>query len=65
MITLLDTTIVRPWQWGIVVVGDSRGELPEVEPGIAASIGAEAIVIRVRHAQDVVVPQGACGRRSA
>lgn len=59
MTTSFDTTIVRPWQWGIVIVGDSRGELPELEPGVVASIGAEAIVICVRHAQDVVIPEGA------
>lgn len=59
MTASFETTIVRPWQWGIVIVGDSRGKLPEFDPGVIASIGAETIVMCVRHAQDVVFPVGA------
>lgn len=59
MTTSSDITIVRAWQWGIAIIGDSRGEVPPVEPNSAASIGREAVVLNVRHAQDVVIPDDA------
>lgn len=52
---ILTTSIVRPWQWGIVVVSDSSapGELPELVRDQLVSANEVAVVVLIRHAQDV------------
>ncbi|MDR7080835.1 hypothetical protein J2X01_000104 [Arthrobacter ginsengisoli] len=53
--SLLVTTIRRPWHWGIAVVtGPGQTEdFPEIEPGRPFCSTSGALVIMVRHAQDV------------
>ena len=52
---ILVTTIRRPWHWGIAVVtGPGQTEdYPEIEPGRPFCSTSGALVIVVRHAQDV------------
>jgi hypothetical protein len=50
---LSEVTLVRPWHWGIAIVADPEGEVPEVQPGQAVTIGESGLVILVRHAQDI------------
>lgn len=54
-----ETTIVRPWRWGIVIVADAGSGIPEVVQGQLASTGPYGVILRVRHAQDVVIPDDA------
>jgi hypothetical protein len=52
---ILVTAIRRPWQWGIAVItGPGQTEdFPEIEPGRPFCSTSGALVIMVRHAQDV------------
>jgi hypothetical protein len=49
---LQEVTISRPWHWGIAVLVDKRGDVPDVDPNALVSIGPSGAVILVRHAQD-------------
>jgi hypothetical protein len=51
---LFEVTLVRPWHWGIAVVVDRDGEVPEVDSGQLVSLGPSGMVVLVRHAQDSV-----------
>ncbi len=51
---ILEMTVTRAWHWGIaVVVGDPRGEIPTDLGTEAVAAGRGAVVLSVRHAQDV------------
>src|SRR5690348_5223864 len=50
---LSDVTLVRPWHWGLAIVADPKGEVPEVQPEQVVTIGESGLVILVRHAQDI------------
>jgi hypothetical protein len=52
---IIVTSIRRPWQWGMAVVtSPGQGEdFREIEPGRVCSSTPGALVIMVRHAQDV------------
>ena len=36
---LSEVTLVRPWHWGIAIVADPKGEVPEFQPEQAVTIG--------------------------
>jgi hypothetical protein len=50
---LSEVTLVRPWHGGIAIIADPEGEVPEVQPEQAVTIGESGLVILVRHAQDI------------
>ena len=50
---LSEVTLVRPWHWGIAIVADPKGEVPEVQPEQVVTIGESGLVILVRHAEDI------------
>jgi len=53
---LYEVSVARPWHWGIVVASASTGQLPE---GVGTSLvvgNSAAVVVKVRHAQDVDLP---------
>ena len=54
------TTIRRPFHWGIVVVADAEGSqpYPEVEPTQPVTADQNAVIVTVRHAQDVELASG-------
>jgi hypothetical protein len=51
---LFEVTLTRPWHWGIAVVFDHDGEVPDVDPEQLVSVGTSGLVILVRHAQDSI-----------
>ena len=50
---LYEVTLIRPWHWGIAIVSPPGGQVPEVVGDAPVVVGTEAVVIKVRHAQDV------------
>ena len=51
---LLTMTIRRPFHWGIVVlIPEGDAQVPDVDPDAMVSTNGQALVILVRHAQDV------------
>ncbi|MGH8892474.1 MAG: hypothetical protein ACRDWY_04085 [Actinomycetes bacterium] len=50
---LYEVTLTRPWHWGIAVVSSPKAEVPDVVGDSPVVVGTDAIVIKVRHAQDV------------
>ena len=52
---LVTTTIRRPFHWGIVVIrpAGASPDLPDVPSGTLVSTNGEALIVLVRHAQDV------------
>lgn len=50
---LSEVTLVRPWHWGIAIVADPKGEVPEVLSGQVVTVGSSGLVILVHHAQDI------------
>jgi len=50
---LSTTTITRSFQWGIVIVSDPEGEIPDVDPDAATTAASGALVALVRHEADV------------
>jgi hypothetical protein len=50
---LSEMTLTRPWHWGVAVLGDPTGEVPERMDGRVVSVGDTVIAIGVRHAQDI------------
>lgn len=53
---LSEITITRPWHWGIVIVGAPGADVPEVHEGARAVIGENAVVLFVRHAEQIDAP---------
>jgi hypothetical protein len=49
---LSETVLTRAWHWGIAIVGAADAEVPDVL-GQAVTVGESAVVISVRHAQDL------------
>ena len=45
--------LTREWHWGIAVVGDPAGHVPDVEPDRLVTVGGDTVVLCVRHAYDV------------
>jgi hypothetical protein len=52
---LYEVTLTRPWHWGIAVVSSPKAVLPDVVGDSPVVVGTKALVIKVRHAQDVEV----------
>lgn len=50
---LNELVLIRPWHWGIAVVGDPAAQVPDLVEGRLVSIGERAVVLIVRHAQDI------------
>jgi hypothetical protein len=53
---LYEVSVARPWHWGIVIASASTGQLPD---GMGTSLvvaNSHAVVVKVRHAQDVDLP---------
>jgi hypothetical protein len=50
---LFELAYTRPWHWGIAVLGKPKGSHPELNEAEVVSVGEDAIVISVRHAQDI------------
>jgi len=50
---LSDVTVVRPWHWGIAIVGDPECEAPDVRPEQVVTVDESGLVVLVRHAQDL------------
>jgi hypothetical protein len=49
---LYEVTLIRPWHWGIAVVSAMGAELPRLLSGALVTASPDALVIKVRHAQD-------------
>jgi hypothetical protein len=56
-VALGETTVTRSWAWGAAVVGDP-GAAPPTPTEALVTIGTGALVLRLRHAQDVEVVGG-------
>jgi hypothetical protein len=52
---LYEVTVSRPWHWGIAIVSTPGAEVPHSLDESLVTATPEAIVIKVRHAQDVDV----------
>jgi hypothetical protein len=50
---LYEVTLTRPWHWGIAIVSAVGAEVPESLSGVFATTSQDALVLRVRHAQDI------------
>jgi hypothetical protein len=50
---LYEVTVTRPWHWGIAIVCTPGAEVPDALDQSLVTATPEAIVIKVRHAQDV------------
>lgn len=57
MSTLGETTVTRSWQWGAAVIGDPAAT-PPTPTEAPVTIGTGALVLRLRHAQDVELVEG-------
>lgn len=50
---LYEVTLSRPWQWGIAIVSAPGAAVPDALDQSLITATSEALVIKVRHAQDV------------
>jgi len=50
---LCEVTLTRPWHWGIAIVSAPGAELPELLSNSPLTVTPDAVVIKVRHAQDI------------
>ncbi len=51
---LAETTLRRPWHWGVALFGRSlSGEVPDRIEGRSVAVGTDVLAIGVRHAQDI------------
>jgi hypothetical protein len=50
---LYEVTLSRPWHWGIAIVSAPGAAVPDALDRQLVTATAEALVIKVRHAQDV------------
>jgi len=50
---LCEVTLTRPWHWGIAIVSAPGAELPDMLSDSPLTVTPEAVVIKVRHAQDI------------
>lgn len=49
-----ELTATRSFAWGVLIVGDAeRHDIPSLEPSNPIAVAVSAVVVRVRHAQDV------------
>jgi hypothetical protein len=48
-----EVTLSRPWHWGIAVVSTPQAAVPETLDDSLVTATSEALVIKVRHAQDI------------
>lgn len=48
-----EVTVSRPWHWGTAVVSAPGAAVPETLEDSLVTAAAEALVIKVRHAQDI------------
>lgn len=54
MQAISETTHIRAWHWGVAIVCAPGAELPDdLDESRPVTIGEEAIVVQVRHAQDL------------
>lgn len=49
----LELTLSRPWHWGIAIVSARGAPFPETLDESLVTATADALVIKVRHAQDI------------
>jgi hypothetical protein len=49
-----EVTLARPWHWGIAIILDQAGDVPDVDPHQLVSLGPSGLVVLVRHAQDSI-----------
>lgn len=50
---LNEVTVSRPWHWGIAIVSAPLAAVPEVLDQGRVTASQEALVVKVRHAQDI------------
>jgi len=50
---LYEVTIARPWHWGIAIVSAPGAAVPETPYLSLVTATSDALVIKVRHAQDI------------
>jgi hypothetical protein len=50
---IYEVTLSRPWHWGIAIVSAPGAAVPETLADSLVTATAEALVIKVRHAQDI------------
>ncbi|WP_277213361.1 hypothetical protein [Isoptericola croceus] len=55
---LATTTITRSFQWGIAIILASDGEIPDVDPDAAVSVGRSGLVVTVRQEADIPLFEG-------
>ena len=49
---LLEVVLTRPWHWGIAIASAPAAQIPDVSDSLVAA-SADALVVKVRHTQDV------------
>jgi hypothetical protein len=50
---LYEVTLARPWHWGIAIVSTPNAAVPETLEPTLVTATPDALVIKVRHAQDI------------
>ena len=50
---LYEVTLARPWHWGIAIVSAPDAAVPETLEPTLVTATPDALVIKVRHAQDI------------
>ena len=48
-----EVELTREWNWGIAIVGDPAGNIPDLDPHSVATVGDDTVILLVRHAQDL------------
>jgi hypothetical protein len=48
-----EMTLVRPWQWGIAILSAPGAAVPETLDASPVTATGDALVVKVRHAQDI------------
>ncbi len=48
-----EVELTREWNWGIAIVGDPAGHIPDVDPDSLATVGDDTVILLVHHAQDL------------
>lgn len=50
---LFEVTVTRPWHWGIAIASAPGAAVPETLEASLVTATADALVVKVKHAQDI------------
>lgn len=48
-----ELAVTRQWHWGIAIVGDPAGNIPDLDGESLVTVGEDTVILLVHHAQDV------------